>query len=376
MKFKAIGFLGILMIAVSMWAILITANNINTQTVETSLTAANRYTYDAMLDSINLNLDRHYLKTANHDIADVTTDSVTGSAVTLRTAVTYARALRTGIRAHLANAAAHSGGADITTVVPADISATATYAQTKTFTDSLVLCMNAHFRRTISTRYNILGKEFTADFIAHAAKDTSDTDSVHKAPDTTWNTVTYDSTNIDSSYASWNRLKSRFNGHAASTTFHLATTRPIETPNATSRATLYALVNALRTAYNAHAVDLTKHVKADSGLITGAAVTVGGGHIAADAKTWTGAGHIEYAFPNYSDQMKIQYTGSSVSTGASFYHYGSVDGITYAFIDSTSVTANGAVLKSFTSWYPYMKIYCNKRTDGTYKIQLRAGSAR
>lgn len=356
-----------------------------TVTVESSLALANRASsYDLYSDSIGICLERHLAKTALHEKADAVTDSSTGSCDNLKSAIVYARDIYANLLEHFAMDSCHNGAADATTVLPTLITTSASYAEYKNFVDSLRLSMNAHFARTISTRYNLVMKGLVAKYISHCA----DTD-VHYIADEVYNTLTFDSTNVDSSMAGANRYKSRWNSHIAAANANKSSephgeynnTDSITAADATSYATLYDLVidaYGKEKIHFAHAYEASVdsvHQIADVDTITTAIVVKGGGHIAADTKTYTAhtGAPLAYRLPAW-DRMTIQYTGSSVSTGASFYHYGSLDGVNYAFIDSTSVTGNGATLKHFnTNYYPYMKIYLNKRTDGTYKIQFGGG---
>jgi len=343
--------------------------------VEPALALANRVTYKVYMDSIGIALHRHIAKTAQHEKADAVTDSSTGTAGNLKSAIAYALNIRTNLSHHFLSDSCHQGTGDNVTVLPTAIPLTATYAQYKNFVDSLRLSMNAHLGRTISTRYKLMGKDFTAKFIAHAG-DTG----AHIVADETFNTVTFDSTNIDSVNAGWNRLKSRWNGHIqlanadSASSPHWAYTNldSITSPDATNYATLYALVDELYTKHKLHFARVAVHKAADTDTVTTAAVVSGKGHIAADTKTYTAhtGGHISYNLP-YFNRLILQYTGSSVTTGGSFRYYKSIDGQDWQYLDSVSVTANGALIVDSLKWYPYFKVYLNKRTDGTYKIQFK-----
>jgi hypothetical protein len=500
----------------------LTLNYMTDETIplEPAQTAANRIEYRAFMDSASYNIWQHKTKTANHDYADSATyyltanDSCYGTADNLTQAIKWAISFYEYLTDHYAADSSHCGAADNVTVLPKLITVNATYPQFHNFVDSCLISMNNHFGRVAdtrykilgkeavadfiahcakptTTRYNILGKEAVADFIAHCAKDTSDSDSVHWVPDITFNTITYDSTNIDSSYASWIRLRSRWHGHIQAalgdgtkphkeytnedsmtfsgnpsnkidlilfanefktkynqhvaraytaetdsvhyladanliTTASIATTEaPHWTPdvtyntitfdstnvdsvfagwnrvksrfnshiavagtggsdphqsytnadsvtaaNATNLATLYDLIADYKAKYNQHIARTgTVHYTADTGAITGATLVKGKGHIEADTNTYS-----DNAFVNWStwpfSYCLIQYTGSSVTHGASFYKYGSLDGKNYAYIDSTSVTADGAKMDSM-AWFPWVRIILNKRTDGTYKVDFK-----
>jgi hypothetical protein len=352
----------------------------------TGLTLANALTDEAILDSMNAKLTLHYAKTASHEYADETTTVPTASnASALPQAITDANAVRTSMLAHFALDSCHNGGADITVSIPGALSTNASEEAYNTYINALNVAMTSHRANTISTRYNYLGKITMAAFIAHCAKDTSDVDSVHWVPDETYNTVTYDSTNIDSSIASWNRLKGRFNSHIQFATGdgsepHKEYTNldSITSADATNYATLYALANEVKAKYNLHAarsytveVD-SVHFKADAGVVSTADVTVGGGHIAADATTFTQRRHGGYSIPYRTDRITVQFTGTGITTGASFRCYGSIDPDLYGwvYIDSTATLTAGTFKHYNTNFYPYMKWYMSQRTDGTWKIGI------
>jgi len=357
-------------------------------TVESALGGANLLTYRAYADTISYNNWEHKYRTASHEYADSTTyyrtvnDSVFGGMSNPEVAIATLNANRTYLVAHMALDSCHNGAADATTVIPTARTYTSntTSDDIKEYADSLKLAQTSHFGRTISTRYKLLGKEFTSDFIAHCAKDTSDAADVHWFPDTLYNTVTFDSTNTDSVLASVIRLKGRFNSHIADTGFHgtYLNADSILTANPTTYAGIYDAINELRTNYNTHAVRDTSatdsvHMKADTGLITTAAVVPGNGHIAADTGTLTGLAYTCYNLSDYS-RFAVYIVASSVSSGASIYIAGSPDNVNYAIKDSVVVTANGLQPpKIITDLYKYIKIYCDTWTDGAYKVQLLSG---
>lgn len=363
----------------------LTLNYMTDETIplEPAQTAANRIEYRALMDSASYNIWQHKYKTANHDVADSATyyltanDSCYGTADNLTQAIRWAISFYDYLTDHYAADSSHCGAADNVTVLPKLITVNATYAQFHNFMDSCLISMNNHFGRVSDTRYKILGKEAVADFIAHCAKDTSDTDSVHWTPDVTYNSVTFDSTNVDSVMAGWNRIKSRYNSHIAvagtgGSDPHQSYTNAdsVTAADATNLATLYDLISDYKTKYNQHIARTgTVHYTADTGTITGAALVKGTGHIEADTNTYTDNAYVNWSTWPFSYCL-IQYTGSSVSTGASFYKYGSIDGKNYAYIDSTSVTADGAKMDSM-AWFPWIRIMLNKRTDGTYKVDFK-----
>lgn len=391
MKFKLI----IMLVIVSlMYGITLRYDNSNVETVESALGGQNLLTYRAYLDTISYSIWEHKYLTASHEKADSTTyfstanDSVYGNDGTLRQTIAYLTNIRAYLSEHMALDSCHNGSADEATVLPAVItySPNTTLAEVKNYADSLKLSMNAHFARTISTRYKILGKEITADFIAHCANDTTDGGDVHYKADETYNTVTFDSTNVDSVIAGFNRLKGRYNGHLSlyaedGSEVHQGhdATDSVTVADATNYATLYALVNSLKAKYNAHCAQTSAvwvssiHKAADAtNVVTGADVTVGGGHIAADAGTLTGLAHTAYYMSDYA-RVNVTAVASAVASGAILYIAGSHDDITYFVQDSIVVTADGLNPKQITALWKYIKVYCNAYTDGTYKIQFLGG---
>jgi len=146
--------------------------------------------------------------------------------------------------------------------------------------------------------------------------------------------------------------------------------------DATEYATLYALANSLKSKYNAHCAQdsatnetwiTSIHKEADAtNVSTTANVTVGGGHITADTNTYIDNAYTNYKIPDFN-KMTIQYTPAANDT-ANFYHYGSVDGLAYWFIDSLQVigVAGVPLPKHFnTNFYPYMRIMMNTKVTQT-----------
>jgi hypothetical protein len=373
--------------------------------VETGLKAMNRLTYRAVMDSTSNNIWMHKYKLANHDKADSATyyltpnDSVYGTDDNFYKAISYALSIRNYLEDHFAADSSHCGAAETTTELPKAIDPiTATYAQYNNFVDSLMSSYNAHLGRLISYRYKYIGKLWTAAFIAHCAKDTTDAAKVHWVPDETYNTVTFDSTNIDSVKASYIRLKGRFNGHLslwgskAANKAHHAFDRAdsLTSPDPTNYSQLFDLVIEMRTKLNNHFAKDTLtttpsgdwgnavHLLRDPSVLTVATVTKGGGHIAADANTYSDQAYVNWAIPP-NDRFTIQYTPAANDT-ANFYHYGSVNGLTYAFIDSVQIIGAAGVpqLKHLnTNYYPYMRIMMNAkktfsgRNTGAWRIDFK-----
>lgn len=367
------------------------------ETVSSGLTAVNVYSMDALCDSINAVQTRHRAKAATtHEKADATTTAPTVyNVVATADAVNYLNGLRTALISHYAKDSCHVNGADATTTVPAAIGTSATIETIKTYAAALNTSQASHLARAHSTRYAWLLKEVIADFIAHCANDTIDGGTVHYKPDTSFNTVTMDSTGggdpaavDDSLFSAANVLKRHYNGHVGlfaangskSHQGHVAADS-VTVANATNYTTLVALVNSIKAKYNTHlartsAVWVTSiHKAADAtNTSTVAAVSTASGHITTDTSTFTGAGHHFYAIPQGVKKLTVQYTGSSVSSGASFRTYGSLDPELYGwvYIDSTeTLTANG--FKHYnTNLYPFMKFYMSARADGTWNIGIQA----
>lgn len=389
----------ILIFASLIFALTISVGN-EPVTVETGIKAMNRITYRALLDSTAYNSWQHKKKTTTHDKADNTTkyllpnDSVYGSDDNLQAAIIFALAERAYLAAHFANDSAHCGSADVTTVLPKAISIHDDYTKFNNFTDSLMLAQNTHFGRVKSTRYNYLMKIFVARYIAHCARDTSDASDVHFDPDITYNTLTFDSTNVDSTRAGMARAASRWNLHIRNLTAHNVTgiidsiRRAIDlTPD--TYAEMYILANELvtrstlhygrdTTAVTGHDPLLAIHKKADPNIVTTAAVSSGGGHIAADANTYIDNAYVNWQIPS-NDRFTLQYTPAANDT-ANFYYYGSVLGQTYAYIDSVAIIGVAGVpqLKHLnTNYYPYFRVMMNAkktlsgRNTGAWRIDFR-----
>jgi len=360
----------------------------NLQSVETGLTSANRYDYEVIKDSTIATLTRHFDKAGEvHLVADETTVvpvSTNYSGKSTSGLITFGNAVRLVLISHFAQDSCHVNAADVTTVIPAALSTSASYESARDYINALNAALVTHQATAHSTRYNYLGKIFAAAMIVHFANDTSDVSDVHYWPDEINNaTAAFDTTNVDSTIAGWNRLAhNRWNPHIAryiangdSVHYGYNALDSIFTV-ANDQTSLVTLSNEAITVLNQHVVrDTTAtdsvHVKADINLITTAAVSTTSGHIAADATTFTGRGHTYY-YVKKPDRLTVTFSGSGVSTGASFYSYGSIDGDDWYYIDSTSVTTNTAVPAHYnTNLHPYMKFFLNKRTDGTYKIQFR-----
>lgn len=361
--------------------------------VETSLDTANTYSYKTLCDTVAAHLVLHYAKTTAHELADGTTESVTSTPIrSVRDAVSYLNSVRTSLVSHFSQDTCHVSGADETTSIPSALNSnTENYRALKNYASKLVEAIRTHKASEHSTRYKLLGKEFTADFIAHCANDTTDGGTVHYKADETYNTVTFDSTNVDSIMAGWNRLKGRYNGHLSlyaedGSEVHQGynVADSITTADATDYTTLIALVNEAKEKYNQHcARDTTGtawtasvHKEADAtNTVTTSDVSTTGRHISADdtelLSNFAEIAHDYLSVPEYMDRITIQISGTGTSSGASFRTYGSLDGDTWTYIDSTAViTENGSLHPINTNYWPFIKVYCSGYTDGTWEIKL------
>lgn len=346
-------------------------------TVESSIAEANRYSTVTVLDSLTANFIRHKASTARHLVADgVSVNPVKVALGEKRSVITYANNIRSGLYTHYAQDSCHVNGADITTYLPPACSYSADDQAVIEYITALTTSLNTHYAQQHSGRYNILAKEWFADYTAHCSKDTTDADDVHFAPDTLYNTVTLDTTNIDSTCASLNRGASRFNSHIADLGFHKTyVVADSVLTVATDYTSATTLINELRTKYNSHAPRDTSstdsvHYKADPNVVTTASVSTASGHIVSDTATYSGRTHNTYFMVGISRWNAVIEPIVAGSTGASFYGCGSIDGNTWVYIDSVQVVDVPRALQ-YSVYWPYYKVYCNKRTDGTYKITLR-----
>lgn len=386
----------LLLMAFSGFAVQLDYISGNLQSVETGLTAANRYDYDAVKDSTIATLERHFDKAgAVHLVADGVTAipiSTNYSGKSTADLITFGNVARLALISHFAQDSCHVNGADVTTTVPGALSTSASYESARNYINAINTSLTTHQERAHSTRSKIVLKELLADFITHCAADTADgSNKIHFIPDIVFNGVAMDSTGggvpaavDDSLFSAANVYKRHHNGHVGA--FATNGSKPhnghnatdsITAADATDYTTFVALVNEERTKYNLHAPRTSAvyvsciHKNADANIVTTAAVSTASGHIAADGAGFIGRGH-NYYYVKKPDRLTVTFTGTSVSTGASFYTYGSLDGDDWYYIDSTSVVANGAKPAHYnTNLHPYMKFYLNKRTDGTYNIQFR-----
>lgn len=364
------------------FAITIETNNRNTYTVENDLTTVNAYEYKALNDSIAGSGNLHKVKTSLHSKADNTTIMPTGTCRGFVDGITSAIAIYNFLAEHMVLDSCHAG-IDTTTVLPKLINTNVGYPAYKNFVDSVSLAWKSHQSLTMSNKYYILGDDIGLAWLDHCGRDTTGVDSCHKEADTVYNTVAIDTTNRDSLIVGLNRFKARYIPHTIDTLYHQTPDSVNlwdETlyPDLTTGSTwteIFDFENYAKNRYNSHVVmstDSTYHIKADTNLITRADIIKNGGHIIADTSTFTGFGHLIYE-PTYYDVLMLQYSGSSVSTGATFYNYGSIDGIDWFFIDSLNVTDNEPVPKHITTFYPFYKTFLKTRADGTYNIKLKGG---
>lgn len=356
------------------------------QTLYSGLDTTSTYDWNTAIDSMVSNLDdAHYVRGSVHVIDDATTDRATATACNSPSeTVNYLNSQRTALVSHMANDTSHVGPCT-TTTVPAALSLGASESEIVAFVDTLNLAVDAHYAHAYNTRHNYLLKLLDAAMVAHDAKDTTDAADVHFSDTEVYTTATADTTNADSTRASLIRVAGRWNTHVKSLVKHNVNSNDTIAASLTSPTTVYGdqlLANALLSAYNSHAgkdqddvqsrLAAAVHHTADTGLITNDPV-IHGGHLAADtggsskAKPYT-----EYLMPYY-DENTIQITASSVTTGCTLYFYGSVDGSNYNKADTLNVTADGTVLKTLTTWYPYIKVTCASYTDGSYTIKMRGG---
>ena len=362
-------------------------------TYESGLDTANVMTYNALIDSLRAHIMIHYDKEAVHEMEDSTTTAPTAYTVkSVQDGVVYANRIRTSFIEHLSQDSVHVNGADATTSIPSALSeSTTNYDALKDYISKLITSITTHKARAMDTRYNILGKTFAASYIAHCARDTSDSDSVHWVPDETYNTVTFDSTNVDSTKASWNRLKSRFNSHIAFATGdgsepHKEYTNAdsITAADATTYTTLTLLVSDSWTKFDQHVMRLYTMDSDSVHYLAGGADTLAvaeiettaGNHIIADATSleanFAELGYSTFAVPDWIETAVIQINASSTSSGANFRCYGSIDGDNWVYADSTGTITGNAEMNPFvTNRWAFIKVYCNAYTDGTYNILLR-----
>jgi hypothetical protein len=357
------------------------------ETLYTELDTTATYDWNTAIDSMVSNLDdAHYARAAIHVKSDATTARATATACdTPAETATYLNNQRTALLSHMAKDSVHVGPCT-TTTVPAAIGLDATLAQIETYKDTLNLAIDAHYAHTYNTRYEYLLKALDAAMVAHDAKDTTDAADVHFSATTVYITAKADTTNEDSTRASLIRMSDKWDKHVKSLVKHNANSYDTIPTILKTPTTLYGdqlLANALLSAYNSHAAkdkSLNAHKSlvgavhhtADTGLIENAAV-VHGGHLVADTAGSSKAEPFTAFLMPYYEENTIAFTGSSVTDGATFYIYGSVDGVNYNKADTLNVDADGTVLKPLSTWYPYLKITCASYTDGAFTVKMRGG---
>jgi len=341
------------------------------------LVLANTLSDEAMLDSMNAGLTLHFAKTSVHDYADgATTVPTAGSANNLRNAITDANAYRTALVAHLASDSCHCGAAETSTTIPSAISTNATAEAYNTYINALNAAMTTHRAVTSTVKMPIMYAEIRNQFAAHIAI----ADTLHTVADLTHTPAAVDTTNIATYAAKLNLIKDQFNAHHHSDSLHIAV--DVAVADSMQLADLdetspkvqdvINFENELKRVYNKHLANDSIHVGGavdEENLVTRDDLSLGG-HIIADATTFTSRRHDNYRIPPNTDRITVQFAGTSISTGASFRCYGSIDPYSYGwvYIDSTATLTSDGFKHYNTNLYPYMKWYMSKRTDGTWKI--------
>lgn len=345
----------------------------------TGLVLANTLTDEAMLDSMMAGLTLHYAKTAVHDYADAATSVPTASdATALSACITDANNFRTSLIAHLASDSCHCGAAETSTTIPTALSTSASVEAYNTYINALNAAMTTHRAVVASVKAPIMYAEIRNQFATHIAI----ADTLHTVADATHTPVAVDTTNIATYAAKLNLLKANFNAHHHSDSLHIAVDVVVadsmqlanldeSTPKLQD---VINFENELKRVYNKHLANDSIHVGGavdQENLVTRADIALGG-HIIADATTFTSTRHNNYKIPEGMDRITVQFSGSGVTTGASFRCYGSIDPSQYGwiYIDSTSTLTGDSFKHYNTNFYPYMKWYMSKWTDGTWKIGI------
>ena len=354
----------------------------DTETITTGLDTTNVFTWKARLDSIAANLkSAHYVRSGVHVKSDATTALANIlDCSTVRKTIRSLNNIRTALVAHLANDSSHVGPCAET--IPDELSEDASFSSAVSYATDLLTAYDTHYAHVYNTRYKYIAKLFDAAAVAHDAKDTSDVSDVHWSSTSVYTTAKVDTTNADSTRASLKREAARWNTHVKSLVKHKTNSKDTISATLSASATLYGdqlLANALLSSYNSHAAKYRStigigsnyaiHWAADTNLLTVASV-VHGGHLVADTAGSTKAqAYQEYTMP-YFEENTLYFTGSSITTGATFYIYGSGDGTNWFKADTLNVTVNGTTPKTLTTWYPYLKVTCPSRTDGTYTVKM------
>lgn len=353
----------------------------DTETVISGIDTTNALTWKARLDSIAANLSAHQVRGSIHVKSDETTALASIlDCSTVRKTIRSLNNIRTQLITHLAQDSVHVG--PCITAVPDELSEDASFSSAVSYATDLLTAYDTHYAHTYNTRHRLIAKLFDAAALAHAAKDTSDASDVHFFPDTVYTTASVDTTNADSTRASLIRLASRWNAHVKNTYWHNSSSNDTISASLASPTTVYGdqlLANALISAYNTHVgtdrsslgypAGTAVHWVADTNLLAVADV-VHGGHLVADTGgSAKSQAYQEYVMPYYEENT-LYFTGSSVTSGATFYIYGSADGSNWFKAETFTVVANGTFTKTLTTWYPYLKVTCPERKDGTYTVKM------
>ncbi|HQO22884.1 MAG TPA: hypothetical protein PLM72_07385 [Spirochaetota bacterium] len=383
---KKILFFLIVILITYLSGITLIHNTNDVETVASGIDTTNTLTWKARIDSIAANLhNAHQVRGAIHVKSDATT--AIASILDCSSIPKLIRSLnncRTQLISHLAQDSVHVGPCT-TTTIPDALSESADFGSAVSYAADILTAYDAHYAHTYNTRYRLIAKSADAVILAHAARDTSDTTNVHFFPDTVYTTAAVDTTNADSTRASLKRIANRWNLHAKNTHWHNSSANDTITAAYINTTTLYGdqkLANEIKRVVNNHvAIDRhtigypagsAVHWEADKNFIITADV-VHGGHLVADtAGSSKSQAYQEYLMPFYTSNI-IQVTASSVTSGATLYFYGSIDGLSYSKVDTLNVTANGTQLHPITTWYPYFKTTIPSRTDGTYTIKFITG---
>ena len=379
----------IVMIITAYWGIIsgLTLNYhlTDVETVISGIDTTNTLTWKARLDSIAGNLKTaHQVRGSIHVKSDATTAAATIlDCSTVRKTIRSLNNIRTALVTHIAQDSVHVGACIET--IPDELSEDASFMSAVSYCTDLLTAYDTHYAHTYNTRHKYLLKLLDAVMVAHDAKDTSDVSDVHWSATSVYVTASADTTNADSTRASLIRVAGRWNAHVKSLVKHKTNSNDTISATLAAPTTLYGdqlLANALYDAYNSHAAKYRStigigsanaiHWSADTNLLTAAKV-VHGGHLTADtAGSAKSQAYQEYTMPYYEENT-LYFTGSSVTTGATFYIYGSAEGTNWFKADTLNVEADGTFPKTLTTWYPYIKVTCPSRTDGTYTVKMIGG---